>query len=265
MANHAEEEGVLSVATRVRDLKDPGDMDSHRRALLVSKLPIVHATDIAFMPDERPAKTQFRGKLTRGEAVVFEPLAWKRAETPRLLSVYAEISRVVNIQRFFGVFQDTSSNTYYAVMEDLDGDESSFVLLKDALSNQLIAKISPIRRLLLSYEIALAVSYLHSLNIVVKVISENSFYVKEVNGEFVPVLTNLEYARLVSLRPIETHVSRPCLTQTTSVTTLAMIHRSIIPKRKEEVALIRLTPIYGGSSLAYNCLPTVLLFLFGRS
>jgi serine/threonine protein kinase len=246
MAHQADEGGVLSFATRVRELKDCGDIDSHRRDLLISKLPRVTASDIASMPEQRLAKSQFRGKLTNGEAVVFEPLAWKREETPRRLSIYAEISRTVNIQRFIGVFHDASSNTYYAVMEDLDGDEPSFVLLKDALSNQLIANASRIQRLRLSYEIALAVAYLHSLNIVIKVISERSFYVKEVNGEFVPVLTDLEYARLVSLWLRETHVSRPCLTQITSVTTLAMTHQSTLPKRRGKVALTRLTPMSGG-------------------
>src|ERR1700733_10980720 len=106
MAHQADEGGVLSFATRVRELKDCGDIDSHRRDLLISKLPRVTASDIASMPEQRLAKSQFRGKLTNREAVVFEPLAWKREETPRRLSIYAEISRTVNIQRFIGVFHD---------------------------------------------------------------------------------------------------------------------------------------------------------------
>ena len=200
MANQMDDGGVLFAATRVRDLTANEEMTSPRRDSLISGLPQVATTDIVFQSDERPAGTQFRARLATGEAVVLEPLAWKRAETPRLISIYAEIGRVVNIQRFFGVFHAAPSNTYYAVMEDLDGDDKSFVLLKDALSNQLIAKVPLVQRLRLCYEIALAVSYLHSLNIVVKVISEKSFYIKEVDGDFVPILTNLEYARLVAPR-----------------------------------------------------------------
>jgi hypothetical protein len=41
------------------------------------------------------------------------------------------------------------------------------------------------------------VAYLHSVKIVVKVISESSFYIREVDGNFVPVLTHLEHARKV--------------------------------------------------------------------
>jgi len=194
MSNQVDDNGILSSATRVRDLTANQDLTFHRRDILLSELPRIAVSEIAFRPDDHLAGTQFHGHLKSGEAVVFEPLAWKRTETPRLISIYAEISRVVNIQRFFGLFHEASSNTYYAVMEDLD---APFVLLKDALSNQLIAEASPIQRLRLSYEIALAVSYLHSLNIVVKVISEKSFYIRKIGSEFVPVLTNLEFARLV--------------------------------------------------------------------
>lgn len=170
-------------------------MSSQKRDKLIAKLPEITESDISTMPNERPPKTRFVGKLGDGEHVVFEPLAWKRAETPRLLSIYTEISRDVNIQRLFGVFHDSLSKTSYAVMEDLD--EASFVLLKDALSNNLISQASYLQRLRLCYEIALAVAYLHSVHIVVKVLSEKSIFIKQVKGELIPALSQLEYARLV--------------------------------------------------------------------
>ena len=193
----------MSVATHVQELREGAYLEASKRDILVSKLPRITLTDIAFMPNDRPAKTQFRGKLKEGggTAVFFQPLAWRRNETPRLLSIYEELGRAVNIQRFFGVFYDSSSESYYAVMEDLEGGNHPSVSLKDALSTELIAKASRIQRLRLCYEIALAITYLHSLNIIVKVISETSFYVKEIKGEFVPTLTNLEYARLVPHSP----------------------------------------------------------------
>ena len=48
----------------------------------------------------------------------------------------------------------------------------------DALSNNLISQASYLQRLRLCYEIALAVAYLHSVHIVVKVLSEESIFIK---------------------------------------------------------------------------------------
>jgi hypothetical protein len=81
-------------------------------------------------------------------------------------------------------------------MEDLEGPNSLFVCLQDAFSDK-IAELTRTRRLRLCYEIALSVAYLHSVSIVVKVISTKSIYLREVNGDLIPVLTNLEYARQV--------------------------------------------------------------------
>lgn len=67
----------------------------------------------------------------------------------------------------------------------------------DALSNNLISQASYLQRLRLCYEIALAVAYLHSVHIVVKVLSEESIFIKQVKGELIPALSDLEYARLV--------------------------------------------------------------------
>ena len=137
----------------------------------------------------------FYGSLRSGDKAVFRPIAWNRWETPRLLLIYGGLSRTVNIQKFYGVFHDNS--TYFAVMEDLDSEDSPFVLLQNALSNGNVAQASRIQRLRLCYELALTVAYLHSVNIVVKVISESSFYVRDIGGELIPILTNLEHARLV--------------------------------------------------------------------
>jgi len=147
------------------------------------------------MPEVRSEARMFYGSLRSGDNVVFVPVAWTRWETHQLLLIYAELSRTVNIQKLYGVFHDES--THYAVMEDLDSEDSPFVLLKDALSNGNLAQGSRIQRLRLCYELALTVAYLHSVNIVVKVISESSFFIREVNGELNPVLTHLEHARLV--------------------------------------------------------------------
>ena len=186
--------GQVSVATHVRGLEGQ-PLSPEQRVKLIENIPLVTTDDIKSMPDERQAGGIFRGTLTSGEQVVFIPLAWTKWETPRLITIYAEISRYVNIQRLFGVFHDSSCR--YSVMEDIEGESSLFIVLKDALTNGMLAKASRIERLRLCNEIALSVAYLHSLKIVVKVISDSSVFVREVNGDFIPVMANLEHARLV--------------------------------------------------------------------
>ena len=194
MATTQPQGGQVSVASHVRGLEDR-PLSSERRAELIQNISPVTAQDIACMPADRQSGTVFHGTLTGGEKVVFTPLAWTKWETPRLITIYAEISRYVNIQRLYGVFRDSSC--HYSVMEDVEGESSPFVILKEALTNGMITNASRIQRLRLCNEIALSVAYLHSLKIVVKVLSDSSIFVREVNGDFIPVTANLEHARLV--------------------------------------------------------------------
>jgi serine/threonine protein kinase len=161
----------------------------------MTRIPVVLPADISGFPEQLVAGRSFTCSLTSGEKVTFAPLAWTKWETPRILLIYAEISRSINVQKLFGVYhhQDPSS-LHYTVMQDLG---SPFVMLRDALRDQVISKATRIQRLRICYDIAQTVAYLHSVNIIVKVISESSFYIDEADGEFVAVLTNLEHSRLV--------------------------------------------------------------------
>lgn len=173
------------------------------------------ANEICETLGPREGGKDFRCVLKSGDQAIFCPLAWSKWEVPRLLSIYAILSKSVNVHRFFGVFSDETG--HYTVMEDLEGPKSSFVCLQDALSYDKIAELSRTRRLRLCYEIALSVAYLHSVNIVVKVISTKSIYLREVEGELIPVLTNLEYARQVlQLFYSSADMIRVFRTQTTS-------------------------------------------------
>lgn len=187
--------------------------------------------------------------------MVLSPLAWSKWEVPRLLSIYSTLSHSVNIHQFFGVFADGTS--HYAVMEDVS--DSGVYLLQHALSNRKIAETSRIQKLRLCYEIALVVAYLHSVNIIVKVISESSIYVREIRGELIPVISNLEQARQVSARLVS-H-SDDMISLYLIRTTLVMTNDMILPnmdRSRTKVLFIQWIRICGGRALSQKRMTLIL-------
>jgi serine/threonine protein kinase len=185
---HDPPEDFVAVATQLQRWDQ--QLSRGQRDEFLKSIPVLSTQEIVL--DECEGYKERRGSLKSGEGVVLTPLP-HRWEVPRLISIYAMLSRSVNVQRLFGVFHDPSGD--YAVMEDLEG--SPFVLLSKALSDNQIAGSTRTQRLRLCYEIALTVAYLHSVNIVVKVISDTSIYLRNSDTGFIPVLTNLGQARAV--------------------------------------------------------------------
>lgn len=241
-------EDSVSVAAHLQTLK--GGMSESQRKNLLGTLPRVLDQEVESL-GERVGEMEFRGSLLSGERVVFIPIDLAMWNVPKYLSIYGPLSRSVNLQRFFGIFQDTSGD--YAVMEDLTGEGTPFMLLKTALSSNRIAESSSICRLRLCHEIAMIVAYLHSTKIVVKVISDSSIFLRKVNEAFIPVMTNLEHTREVLPAP-------PCLTEpslwlapTTLVMTNATIPRSMAMVLERHL-FIPLGQICGGQSISHRLL-----------
>lgn len=179
------------MTTQVRGLS--GNLSLDQREKFIESIPKVSAEDIHSL-GKHDGHMRFRGSLASGAEVIFVPLHLESSwDIPRLLSVYATLSGCVNIQRFYGMFSDASG--HYAVMEDVEGEGGPFVSLQKALSDNQIAKSSRIHKLRLCYEVALTVAYLHSLEIIVKVISESSIFVRNSDGGLVPVMANLDQTR----------------------------------------------------------------------
>jgi serine/threonine protein kinase len=152
--------------------------------------------DLADIEECTQGNQQFGGTLKTGEIVQFVPI--KSADKYRLLCTYTTLSGSLNIQRLFGVFTNTHGE--YAVMEDLQGERVPFVRLNSAFSENSktsVASASRIQRLRLCYEIAVAVAYLHSVSYVVKTISDSSIFIRKVDKDLIPVLTNIKDPRLV--------------------------------------------------------------------
>lgn len=181
----------LAVATKSQGLST--ELSFKEREELLNMIPKVEERDIC---DLGPHEVQeFRRTLNNGEKALFKSITLTKWDIPRALWTYSMVSRTLNVQRFFGIFRD--SNGSYAVMEDLLQGEPPARLIRDAFSDDKFAHMNFDRRLRLCYEIAVTVAYLHSLDIIVRVISETNVLVRRLDDEYLPVLTNLEQVRKV--------------------------------------------------------------------
>lgn len=136
--------------------------------------------------------------MKSGELVRFVPIQKDSTRKTKLLSTYGALSGAASIQKFYGLFK--TNDLEYAVMEELQGDDSPFVRLDGAYtptSKASVTELSRNQRILLCHDISQIVLYLHNHRFVVKVISDKSIFVMKNNDSLVPVLTNLEQARSV--------------------------------------------------------------------
>jgi hypothetical protein len=114
----------------------------------------------------------------------------------RHVEIYRLISTRELVEVFYGIAE--LGGKRYAVMEDLR-DEPTLAAI---IHSKELDRDVPLSRLRLAYEVASAVAYLHSVDIVVKNISDVNIVLKRLTPEdgrrFRPCLTNLEEARTVS-------------------------------------------------------------------
>ena len=162
------------------------------RSELWNRVPVITPNEVS-ISEQPDGHAEFVGSLVTGEAIRFVPLEKDKYDTPRLLVVYGEISRSVGVQRLYGIFKGRYG--HYAVMEDVKVDS----ILKDVLlgTDSKITEPTPLNRLKICLDLATCVAYLHSVHIIVKVLSDSSIYLQSVNGNLIPILANLQHARLV--------------------------------------------------------------------
>lgn len=123
----------------------------------------------------------------------------RRGRGSRHVEIYQLISTNELVEVFYGIAE--LGGKRYAVMEDLRNGPTLAEMIesKAELSGSL-----HVTRLHLAYEVASAVAYLHSVDIVVKNISDVNIVLKRLSHDsedgrrFRPCLTNLEKARRVS-------------------------------------------------------------------
>lgn len=118
---------------------------------------------------------------------------------PKVLQIYHKISARIQVQRLYGVLRMKEGN--YSIMEDLTKCKTLAEHIKE---NE---PVTLLQQLNWGYQIANTMAYLHNVGIVLKVLSDESVVMQDVNGTLRPVLTDLALARLVTTED----VSRLCV------------------------------------------------------
>ena len=117
------------------------------------------------------------------------------ADLPRLINIYSRLSERTTARSLWGILD--ASGERYAVMESLKACHK----LEDLLASGRFSEFELTKRLRFAWEVCNAVTYFHSVNILLKSLSSQNVYVRYAQsgiGQLRPVLTDLENARLVS-------------------------------------------------------------------
>ena len=139
-----------------------------------------------------------RGKLKASEEcqvdVICEPVTENLVQfgqkRPRYDIIYSRLSENTRVHPFYGIAKREKKR--YAVFKDM----SACSTLSHAIGNgELPTNLAA--RLAIAREIALTVNYLHSVQIVIKRLSDRSCLLYREGEGLIPYLTNLETARLV--------------------------------------------------------------------
>jgi hypothetical protein len=139
-------------------------------------------------------KLKLPGSTTTQVDVVCEPLMEDvmgyGEKGPRHILIYAKISARTLVHPFYGVAQ--RHNRRWAVMKDL----RKCLTLADAIkTSQMPASI--LDRIALAHQIATTVDYLHSVEVLIKRLSDKTVLLSHNGDAITPYLTELEKARLV--------------------------------------------------------------------
>jgi serine/threonine protein kinase len=111
---------------------------------------------------------------------------------PRHVLIYAKLSANTLVHPFYGIAQ--RSNQRWIVMKDLRQCPS----LRDMMRDCKVPK-SVLERISIACDIARTMEYLHSVEILVKRLSDTTILLSRENNVVIPYLTNIDRARLVSL------------------------------------------------------------------
>jgi serine/threonine protein kinase len=110
---------------------------------------------------------------------------------PRHVLIYAKLSANTLVHPFYGIAQ--RFNQRWIVMKDMRECPSLRDMMRDSkVSESLLDRIS------IACEVARTMEYLHSVEILVKRLSDTTILLSHENNAVIPYLTNLDRARLAS-------------------------------------------------------------------
>lgn len=167
--------------------------DHTRRQEFLENIPRVLESEIVLRDQRQGFFDGAPASLKGGDKVRLIKMSLKTYDAPKLVQIYATLSGSVSIQRVFGILEFRNGSTSYAVVEDLE--EPPFLPLSNAFDR---LETTPfIQRLRICYDLALTVASLHKTERVIKVLSDSSIFLREDDGQLIPVLSKLEESRIV--------------------------------------------------------------------
>lgn len=175
-------------------------------AIMDEKLQILSKTSANWRADFQSNDTRLKASQDSSgdlygtlddQKVVLYPISSSQRDSrvgPRHVTLYSKLSANTLVHSFYGLAD--RNGQLYAVMQDLRTAKSLGSCLTDP-------QFSDTRdRLRVAYDVAQTVAYLHSVEILVRSLSDQNVVLTKDNGEWKPVLTRLDQARLVSSRAL---------------------------------------------------------------
>ena len=108
---------------------------------------------------------------------------------PKPAKSYSLLAAETQVQGYFGILEQ--KDRYYNVWEDLSDLPNLYKWLRvNGIPNKLTA-------LRVAYEISSTIAYFHSVQVLLKALSDETVMVRNKEGAAVPVLTGVERARMV--------------------------------------------------------------------
>ena len=145
---------------------------------------------------------RFSARLNDDRVVCIPSLSsnkYHSSKVPRQIRVYSKISAMTLVQGFYGIADVGDPDIkHWALMEDL----SPYKSVEQAIQTETLPK-SLTERLKIAYELSKTVAYLHSVQILIKSMTDRNVMLRPIErSNFEPVVTNLEEAREVCIRTL---------------------------------------------------------------
>lgn len=181
-------ESLKNQEESIRNIMQEKQMIASRKAASWS---IDYPPGDARLQVSKDAGGSYSGHLN-GEPVVCIPISSTTRDSrvgPRHVILYSRLSANTLVHPFYGVAD--SDGSLFAVMKDLRSAKALGNSLKDTIFNDDLGRVRIV------YDLAQTIAYLHSVDILVRSLSDDKVLLFDDKGRWKPILTDLDKARLV--------------------------------------------------------------------
>ena len=192
--------GVSSLQSQMEDIrKQQEDMQSIiDEKMMIASMKSASWT-ITYPPNDQRLKLSgsMRGSIPGtldGKAVLCVTVSTTLIDSrvgPRHVTLYSKLSANTLVHPFYGLAEQ--GDRVLAVMKDLSACKTLGASLGDKTFTMIIDRVR------IAYDLAHTLAYLHSVDILVRSLSDENILLVQSDGTWKPTLTNLDKARMVCL------------------------------------------------------------------